>query len=522
MKTSPQEQNGNEKTKLSSDLQDSITYINELLGKNDDFVYRDFYIFGSIPAYLCYFSEQANPSEINTDILKPLMYPPEHIQKNLPDESKLVDVIIKEVLYQSRVKTETKWDVLIDNLFLGDTIILIQGQDVGLQLGTRKLKERSIDEPRTELVVLGPREGFVEQLGTNIGLLRYRLPIPDLVIQTTKIGKLTKTKVAVCYIKGITNPELVKEVEDRLSKIEFDSVLDSGIIEQFIEDNPYSPFPQIQTTERPDRVVGNLIEGRVAILTQGSPFALLLPTVFSQFYQTTEDYTNRFLMGNFIRIIRVMALVFSLIFPSLYVSFIAFNPELLPTEFAVAVSGGRAGVPFPAVIEVLVIEVAMEILREATVRLPQQVGGALSIVGVLIIGQAAVEAGFASPVTVVVIALATIGSFATPVYTAAFALRMLRFPILMLAGLFGLYGVVIGAILILNHMLSLQSFGVPYMSPVSPPDKEGMKDVVVRGPLWKMKNRPGFLQAQDKNRVGAKTQELRDRRRVPGPVDEGK
>ncbi|PLT34072.1 hypothetical protein CUU64_10730 [Bacillus sp. V5-8f] len=334
--------------------------------------------------------------------------------------------------------------------FYLNTIILIDGIDAGLHIGTRKMKERSVDEPRTELVV--PREGFIEQLGTNIGLLRYRLPTSDFVIKTMKIGKFTKTKVAVCYIKSVAEPELVKEVENRLSKIEFDSVLDSGIIEQFIEDNPYSPFPQIQPTERPDRVVGNLIEGRVAILTQGSPFALLVPVAFNQFYHTTEDYTNRFLMGNFIRIIRIIALVFSLIFPSLYVSFIACNPELLPTEFAVAVSGGRAGVPFPAVIEDLVIEVAMVILREATVRLPQQVGGALSIVGVLIIGQATVQAGFASPVTVVVIAIATIGSFATPVYTAAFALRMLRFPILILSDIYGLYGVVIGSIIIFNHM----------------------------------------------------------------------
>ncbi|RFU66765.1 spore germination protein [Peribacillus glennii] len=513
-------QNGKETITLRDDLQDSVTYLEKFLGQNEDIVFRHFRIFGNFSAFLCYFSEHANPSEINTDILKPLMYPPEHIEKNPPDISNLVEVMIKEVLYQSKVKTITDWEVLIEGLFQGDTIMLIDGVNSGLKIGTRKLKERSIDEPRTELVVLGPREGFIEQLGTNIGLLRYRLPTSDLVIKTMKIGKFTKTKVAVCYIKSVTDPELIKEVEDRLSKIEFDSVLDSGIIEQFIEDNPYSPFPQIQTTERPDRTVGNLIEGRVAILTQGSPFALILPTVFNQFYQTTEDYTNRFLMGNFIRMIRILALVFSLIFPSMYVSFIAFNPELLPTEFAVAVSGGRAGVPFPAVIEVLVIEVAMEILREATVRLPQQVGGALSIVGVLIIGQAAVEAGFASPVTVVVIAIATIGSFATPVYTAAFALRMLRFPILILAGTFGLYGVVIGAILIFNHMLSLKSFGVPYMSPVSPPDKEGMKDVVVRSPLWKMKSRPRFLQPQDIDRVGAKTQDLRDRRRVPGPFDD--
>jgi spore germination protein KA len=249
-----------------------------------------------------------------------------------------------------------------------------------------------------------------------------------------------------------------------------------GYLEQFIEDNPFSPFPQTQSTERPDKTVANLVEGRVAILVDGSPFSLMVPVVFNQFYQTTEDYSSRFLMGSFVRIARVLALVFfSLVFPSLYVSLISFNPELLPTEFAVAVAGRRAGVPYPAVIEVLIIEVAMEILREATVRLPKQVGGALSIVGVLVIGQAAVEAGLSSPITVVVIALTTIGSFATPTYTAAFALRMLRFPIMILSGIFGLYGVMVGVIFIFNHMLSLKSFGVPYMECFSEKRAESIK-----------------------------------------------
>jgi len=243
-----------------------------------------------------------------------------------------------------------------------------------------------------------------------------------------------------------------------------------------------------------------LVEGRVAILVDGSPFALLVPVVFNQFYQTAEDYSSRFLMGTFARFARMLALVFSLVFPSLYVSLIAFNPELLPTEFAVAVAGGRAGVPYPAVVEVLIIEIAMEILREATVRLPRQVGGALSIVGVLVVGQAAVEAGLASPITVVVIALTTIGSFATPAYTAAFALRMLRFPIMILAGIFGLYGVMIGIILTFNHLLNLKSFGVPYMAPVSPGDSQGMKDVVTRSPLWSMSKRPNFLQPANRKR----------------------
>ena len=438
--------------------------------------------------------------EINEDILKPLMYPPEHLKKEHINHKNLIEILIKEVLYHGKLKMESTEDGIIEALIFGETILLIEGIHSALIVGTVKRKERSIESPQTEQVIIGPRVGFSERLGTNISLLRYRLPNPDLTVRTMKVGKLTKTSVAVCYLKNIASDPLIKEVEKRLSSIEIDAILDAGTIEQkLIEDNHWSPFPQIQSTERPDRVVGNLIEGRVAVLTDGSPFALILPVVFNQFYQTTEDYTNRLLMGNFIRLARILALVFSLIFPSLYVSFISFNPELLPTEFAVAVAGGRAGVPFPAVIEVFILEVSMEVLREATVRLPQQVGGALSIVGVLIIGEAAVQAGFASPITVVVIALTTIGSFATPVYTAAFALRMLRFPILFMAGLFGLYGVVIGVIVVFNHMLSLRSFGVPYMSPVAPPDAEGIKDVVWRGPLWKMKKRPAFLHPQDVN-----------------------
>src|SRR5690606_30548523 len=250
-----------------------------------------------------------------------------------------------------------------------------------------------------------------------------------------------------------------------------------------------------------------LIEGRVAILADGSPFALVAPVLFSVFYQVVSDYIEKSIVSSFLRLSRLVAIFFSLIFPSLYVSIISFNPELIPTEFAVAVAGGRAGVPFPTVIEILVMEVAMEVLREATIRLPQQVGGALSIVGVLVIGQAAVSAGFASPITVVVIALTTIGSFATPAYNAALALRILRFPLVVMAGMFGLYGVMVGMILIVNHLLSLKSFGVPYISPIVPGNFEGMKDTVIRGPLWWMKKRPTQLHTPNKDRLGDETME---------------
>ncbi|MCV9885377.1 spore germination protein [Metabacillus halosaccharovorans] len=486
---------------IDKSLQVNSNWFKQILGDNDDFVTRKFMIFGLYPAALFYLSDFADQQSLNQDILKPLMSVPTHLLGKNIERDTLQDTLMNEVLYHSKVVINNKKVELVQSILQGETIIIIDGVQEAFQIGTRKVEKRAINQPETEQVILGPREGFIETLSTNISLLRYRLQTPDFIVKTLNVGEMTKSKVAICFVRGLAGKELIKEVEDRLSKIDIDGILDVGYIEQFIEDNHMSPFPQVQSTERPDKTVGGILEGRVAIMVDGSPFALLVPVVFNQFYQTAEDYSSRYLMGSFVRIARILALVFSLIFPSIYVSFISFNPELLPTEFAVAVAGGRAGVPFPAVIEVLLIEVAMEVLREATVRLPKQVGGALSIVGVLVIGQAAVEAGIASPITVVVIAMTTIGSFATPAYSAAFALRMLRFPIVILAGVFGLYGVVVGVILIFNHMLSLKSFGVPYMSPVSPFNIEGMKDVVIRGPLWWMPKRPGFLHTKNDIRV---------------------
>lgn len=492
---------------INGSLEDTIAFISKLIGTNTDLTTRRFRIFGQHEAALFYYTNLVNHTNINVDIMKPLMYKPIHLTDRTIAVDELQDILINDTLYQSEALLENKVALLVDAILRGGTVVAIEGVDQAFVIGTRQIESRSIDQPATEQVIRGPREGFVELLGTNISLIRYRLQSPDLRIESTEIGQRTKSKVAVCYMDGITNSDLVKEVNSRLSKIDIDGVLDSGYLEQFIEDNHMSPFPQVQYTERPDKIVANLLEGRVAILVDGSPLALVVPTVFNQFYQTVEDYTERYLLMSAIRLARLVALMFSLIFPSLYVAIISFNPELIPTEFAVAVAGGRAGVPFPAVIEVLIIETSMEVLREATIRLPQQVGGALSIVGVLVIGQAAVAAGFSSPITVVTIALTTIGSFATPAYNAALALRLLRFPLIIMAGIFGLYGIMIGLILIANHLLSLRSFGVPYLSPLVPGSYSGMKDLIIRGPLSWLKERPFFLQTANKTRFAEQPQQ---------------
>ncbi|MCC2686799.1 MAG: GerA spore germination protein, partial [Paenibacillaceae bacterium] len=421
---------------LNGDLDATIHAFMSILGDNDDFVVHSFRVFGKFKAALFYYKNFSDAESIDLYVLRPLMFPPEHIQPMGIKADALPDILLQEVLYTCEGKKNSRFDEAIREISKGKVILAIQGMPCAIVFGSRKVEHRTVGQPETEQVIRGAREGFIEMLGTNVSLLRYRLPTPDFRVKYMTIGKLTQSMVAICYIDGIANSQLVEEVHNRLASIEIDAVLDIGYLEQFIEDNNWSPFPQMQYTERPDKTVSNLIEGRVALLVDGSPFALIAPTVFSQYYQTVEDYSGRFLLVSFIRLARLIALLFSLVFPSLYVALLSFNPELIPTEFAVAVSGGRAGVPFPAVIEVLAMEISMEVLREATLRLPQQVGGALSIVGVLVIGQAAVSAGFVSPITVVVIALTTIGSFATPAYDAALALRILRFPLIMLAGAF--------------------------------------------------------------------------------------
>lgn len=488
---------------VTENIEHTIMRLRDWFDNSDDFIVRRFEVMGEVPAIVCYFPPLTDGG--HQEAVKSFMTIG-NLQDDAPDRAAVLKKkLLNDYLFSSDGRTETSLKIVVEELLNGSTVVHVEGMEEAFVFCTRNIEKRSIDQPETEQVIRGPREGFIENLMTNISLVRYRLQTPDLRIKINKLGKYTRTCIAVCYIRGIVNPALVEEVERRLSLIEVDGIIDSGYLEQFIEDNHYSPFPQLQITERPDKAVANLLEGRVIILVDGSPLALIAPTVFSQFYQTSEDYAERFLLVSFIRLARLLALLFALAFPALYVAVISFNPELIPTEFAVAVAGGRAGVPFPTVVEVLIMEVSMEVLREATIRLPQQVGGALSIVGVLVVGQAAVAAGFVSPITVVIIALTTIGSFATPAYNAALALRLLRFPIIIIAGTFGLYGVMVGLIVINNHLLSLKSFGVPYLSPIVPGNFEGMKDTVFRAPLWWMKRRPTMLHTPDKTRVGTES-----------------
>ena len=499
--------------KLMKGINDNVADVKNIFQNDSDFISRKFQLCGTITAEALFISTIVDTDKINRDIIRPLQekrqdpitdFTPLTLDKKQERRKKdFLQWLLDDVLYHCAGETAEEMQSVINALLRGKTVIFIDGAEEALLLDTYKPEKRGIEQPETERVVRGPREGFIEQIQTNIYLLRYRLPVPEFRVEPMVAGNATKTKISVCYLDNLASKELVNEVKRRVNDICIDRILDAGYIEQLIQDNPRSPFPQIQNTERPDKAVGNLLEGRVVILVDGSPFALIVPAIFNQFYHTSEDYNDRWLVASLVRIIRFVALIFALTFSSFYITILSFHPELIPAKFVVAASSGRAGVPFPVVVEVLVMEVSMEILREATVRMPQQVGGALSIVGVLVIGQAAVMAGFVSPITVVIIAMSTIGSFATPSYNAATAFRMLRFPLIILSGMFGLLGLSVGLMFIINHMLSLRSFGIPYLAPVSPGNLQGFKDSVIRAPLRWLKERPAQLHPQDVTRVAS-------------------
>lgn len=479
-------------------LLSTVQKIKDIFGQDHDFCIRDVELFGNIEASIIYINSITDKNAISEEVIRPLT---DFKLESKEDSEELKRIILKRVLFHADVKTETHLDRIVQALLHGSTLLIIEGvRDVFL-INTFQMDKRSIAQPETEQVIRGPRDGFIENISSNTALIRSRLPVPEFRVKAMQVGTLTKSSVAYCYIEGIVNPALVEDVKKRLDSIDVDRILDAGYIEQFIQDNPRSPFPQIKSTERPDVVVGNLVEGRVAIMVDGSPFALIAPATFTQFYQTSEDYNERFIMASMIRMIRLISLLFSLIMPSLYVAVLSYHPELIPTSFAVAITSGRAGVPFPALVEVFLMELAMEILREATVRMPKQVGGALSIVGVLVIGQAAVSAGFVSPITVVVLALTTVGSFATPAYNMAIGFRMMRFPLLLITGIFGFYGLILGLLFVNNHVLSLKSFGVPYLSPVAPINLSGLKDTAIRAPLNWLLDRPEHLYVKNKRRI---------------------
>jgi len=472
---------------LSGNLQVDLGYLRDVLGNSEDLVIRRLEVGGHRVAVV-YLETMVDRPTVQRDILPSLRQLDRRV-KGCTRPGELLESV-KRDLAVGNLREEFLWSGLLYGLLDGRVALLLEGCNCALLVEADEWEKRAVMEPEIETVIRGPREGFTEDLPTNMSLIRRRLRSPKLRFETFYVGRVTHTRVVMAYLEGLALETVLEELRRRLGCIDIDGVLESGYIEELIEDFPLSPFPQVGRTERPDKVVADILEGRVAILTDGSPFVLTLPiNLFSQIH-APDDVYERWVISHGIRLFRFLGLIISLLLPSLYVAITTFHHEMIPTTLAVALAAQRERVPYPAFVESLIMQVIFEILVEAGLRLPRPIGQAVTVVGALVIGEAAVRANLASAAMVIVISLTAIASFTNPTFGLGTVLRMLRLPMIFLAASLGLFGIFTGVLLLLIHLASLRSFGLPYLAPVSPFLWEDQKDVIFRAPWWAMYTRP--------------------------------
>ncbi|WP_441989339.1 spore germination protein [Paenibacillus sp. 2RAB27] len=485
---------------MPDNLEEILLTIGEGLGHSTDLVIRRMMI-PSVPpckAAIVYMDGLANVKEILDSLL--IDYRSGDIHLPLLDDIAPLSLIKEYLLKSGEVTGTSDFETLYHMILSGDTVILVDGYNEGICANSRDWKDRGVTEPSSQTVVRGPREGFSESLRTNTALVRRKIKDPHLWMETRQIGRVTQTDVATMYIKGLVDDTIVEEVRTRLARIDIDGILESGYIEELVQDEAYTPFPTIFNTERPDVVAAALLEGRIAILVDGTPFVLIVPAVFTHFMQAAEDSYQRADISSLIRILRYVSLMMALLAPAAYIAVTTFHQEMIPTTLLVNIAAHREGIPFPAFIEALLMEVTFEILREAGIRMPRTIGQAVSIVGALVIGQAAVEAGLVGPAMVIIVAITAISTFIIPSFNMGISIRMIRFILMILAASLGLYGILIGIIALVLHLCSLRSFGVPYLAPFAPYNVEDQKDNVIRLPHWALLKRPSFISSNNRQK----------------------
>lgn len=494
----------NTKHPVSEHLPSNVKWLYDKLGSSSDIVVRTFSDESTgLDGVFFYIDSLVDQPTINEMVIKPVLgelgkHP------NVKSPSEWIGLLKNKALFVGRLKDLHGLDETLAQLMEGSTILMLQGCRTAMAASTAGGEKRSVEEPSSQTVVRGPKESFTENINTNMSLLRRRIKSPNMRVVYKQIGKQTKTHIAVVYLKDIAKDSVVNEVMERLDRIDTDSILESGYIEEFIQDAPFTPFPTIQNTERPDAVAGGLLEGQVAIVVDGTPFALLAPVTFIRFMQSSEDYYQRYDIATFLRIIRYVAFFVSMLLPSLYIAITTFHQEMLPTPLLISLAAQREGVPFPAIIEAFVMEITFEVLREAGVRMPRVIGPAISIVGALVLGQAAVQAGLVSAAMVIVVSFTAIANFVIPAINMAIAARLIRFVMMILGATLGLFGIMSGLMVLLIHLASLRSFGVAYTVPFSPFIWPNWKDVLVRLPHWAMKQRPtGITAKKNETRQGS-------------------
>jgi len=497
-KKSEQTEEADFSIELVQSLDKNLENLKGMLGDPGDLVIRPFTVRETDhKCAIAYIGGLVNEELIHNNIMKNVQLVTE--RKQLPNENeKLFDVIYREIISATDIEKEHILDKVSYALLRGDTIFYLDGVDKVLIMDTKGWEIRAVEEPKSETVIRGPRDGFVENLQVNVAHVRRYVRDPNLHFKTYQVGRRSKKDLVVAYITGIVNPKIVKEVKRRLETIDMDDAPESGYIEQWIEESFLSPFPTMMNTERPDRVASALLEGKVAILLDGTPFVLLLPVTLSKALQSPEDYYERWTIGTLLRSLRYLASFIAVFLPALYIALISYDVGLIPSKLAFSIAATREGVPFPPFVEALFMTITMELLREAGARLPTTIGQTIGIVGGLVIGEAAVSAGIVSPVMVIVVALNAIASFAIPSYSVAITFRIIMFGFMIAAAVFGLFGIILAYIMLNIHIVNLKSVGVPYSTPFAPTFLSDWNDLVLRAPIPLMTRRPKAMQTNDK------------------------
>ena len=533
-----------EPTVFSKKINENLDYLkskyNSLI--NSDIVIREFTLIANNSEYhsaLIFIDGMVDTQIINNSVLKPLMLrnkantytvtgnaPKNNSQNNELDnnssEKKEIiseyncnDVIIRKIkkfdlknfvynhlIPQNSVKLIDKFEDAISSINMGNSILIVDTIDNAFDIDAKGFKQRSINSPQNEIVVRGSQEAFVENIRTNTSMLRRIVNNENLVIENCSVGKISKTKIAICYLADIANNDLVAEIKYRVNNLDIDYLISSGQLEQLIQDNGSSLYPQLIATERPDKVSIHLLEGRVAIIVNDTPYVLVAPGVLSDFMSSPEDTNYKFQFSNMLKFIRLIAIFFALYLPGIYVAVTSYHHELLPTELLFTIEAARETVPFPVIFEILLMEISFELIREAGVRVPSPIGPTIGIVGGLILGEAAVSANLVSPILIIIVAITAICSFSIPDFSLNFTIRISRFIYILLGYMAGFLGIAVGMFIQIFLLCGLKSFGCPYILPFVINNHKRSLTSYFLPPIWKRENRSNTVSPKKKYSQG--------------------
>ncbi|MBY6051778.1 spore germination protein [Cytobacillus firmus] len=481
------EEDPREERNIDSDVDQTVQKLKSIysIPDNMDVKVRTFHIGGlNRKAAIFYISTISDTKIIEEHLLQPLL-----LNK---DSSKEIRDIVSA---QSLTAVEGIGDVLKE-LNTGNTALLVDGDQKAYIISSNNFQGRGIDKAENEVVIKGPKEAFNEKAGTNISLIRKKIKNENLIVETTTISKRSNNELFIVYIKDLANEELLHTIKEKVNSLDVDSIQNLSILEEYLEESHFTLFPTILYTERPDRAASFLEDGYIVLLMDNSPASLILPATFWSFFHTSEDRYLRFIYGNFTRALRILAVFITLFISSIYIAITNYHVEMIPADLLLAISATREIVPFPSVVEVLLMEIAFELIREAGLRVPSPIGPTIGIVGALILGQAAVQANIVSPLVVIVVALGGLSSFAIGDISMNFAIRLMRFLFIFSAASFGFYGMTAAFSIGLFYMVSIKSFGVPYLAPMTPAYTSS-KDTVFRRLIRKEIFRPGYLKPDD-------------------------